>query len=66
MARKTKFAVTAPGFARDRRYIVSRHYTRAAADRATEGKIGFEVVDLVMEELDMRDRMARDLANWEI
>lgn len=40
------FAVTAPKVFGDGRYIVSRHLTRAAADRAARGKVGFEVIAL--------------------
>jgi hypothetical protein len=40
------FAVTAPKVTGVGRYIVSRHVTRAAADKAAKGKTGFEVVTL--------------------
>jgi hypothetical protein len=40
-----KFAVTAPT-AFGTRYVVSRHVTRTAAEKAAKGRAGFEVVAL--------------------
>lgn len=45
MAKQYKFAVTAPGFAKEVRYIVSRHMTRAAAQKAARYP-GFEVIEV--------------------
>jgi hypothetical protein len=45
MTKQYKFAVTAPGFAKAARYIVSRHMTLAAAQKAARYP-GFEVVEL--------------------
>lgn len=41
-----RFAVTAPGFAKPQPYIVSRHATLEAAQRAARKKDGFEIVAL--------------------
>mgnify|MGYP001602606403 CR=1 FL=1 len=48
---KLRFAVTAPKFASDGRYIVSRHATVYAARRAASGKVGFEVIEILYREI---------------
>ncbi len=45
------FAVTAPKFASEGRYIVSRHATVYAARKAASGKAGFEVIEIPYREV---------------